>query len=869
VNEYAGSCLHELVERQAAFSGDAVAIRHCDTTLTLGDLNRKANWLAHHLRARGIGPGHRVGIHLDRSPTLVVALLGILKAGAAFVPLDPSYPHDRLAFMVSDADLAVIIAQEPYAISHKYRGVAVISPSPSESELKQCDENPIRAAMASDTAYIMYTSGSTGQPKGVVISHRAIVNNVLWMLTHFQIGVSDCVLQKTAISFDPAVWEIFVSLVAGARLVFPQTHLHRDPTYIIALMRKERVTILNCVPSFLSLLLDSGHLGACVTLRNCFCGGEVLSPHLVRRFQASHAAQLHNMYGPTEVAITSMSFSVPRGRLTPLIPIGSPAANVQAFVFNEEGQQVPRGEPGELYLGGPQLADGYHKRPDLTEQRFVVNEIDPRRKIRLFRTGDKVRIRPDGNFEFLGRLDDQFKLFGSRIEPAEIEVLLRGCSDVRDAVVMARPDPAGNMQLVAYVQVNRASRLESSDLRQRLQRTLPVYMVPTQFIIVDTFPLTPSGKIDRSALPAMGEVPAVTALLVGASTEDELRAIWTSVLGIKDVRAEDNFFDLGGHSLGAILVVSQIKQRMGVDIALGDVFSFPTFAQLTTRIDLTRSKCGTTCTVVKMNQTIGRKTIYFVNFDPSTFWLGQLFEGRYPASALEARWPAAWRQALEHNDHAALPCMQQLAAPYVEALVQDTQASECVLVGYSFRGVLALEIGQQLQSRGRHVDAIVLLDSNIALSNRLRLTWSRWRHRWKIRTSAASFIRNAFARTRKDIEPSNIFDENGEVLPWHLVLKMFRTAQLSYQAHPIDARGLLFIGAESENHAGCDIAAVWRPLFRKGLDVVSVPGDHVSMIRGEENLSNLAKKIAIALQENQGKMKPAANQYKHANAQTG
>jgi amino acid adenylation domain-containing protein len=838
--DIADVCLHELVERQAR-RREALAVRSWDKKLTLGELNRRANWLAHHLHDRGIRPGDRVGVHLERSSALVVALLGILKSGGAFIPLDRSYPRDRLTFMISNAEPAAIITENPLALADEFPGLEIIDLSGCE----QCDDNPRKSATPTGTAYIMYTSGSTGRPKGVIISHRAIVNNIQWMQSHFQIRSSDRILQKTEISFDPSMCEIFVALATGARLVIPHPDRHRDPAYVTNLMRDEGVTVLNCVPTFLSLLLDSGQLGTCTSLRHCFCGGEAMSPELVRRFEATHAAQLHNMYGPTEVTITSLSYSVPRGSSSPVIPIGKPAANVKAFVFDNKLQQVPPGAPGELYLGGLQLADGYHGRPDLTAERFIDHEFDHGVNTRLFATGDKVRIRPDGNFEFLGRLDEQIKFRGFRIEPAEIEAALRLCPNVRNVVVMLKRDTTADVQLVAYVQPNAPSTLKVSVLRLVLREKLPAYMVPTQFIVLDTFPLTPNGKIDRDALPPPNQAISTHArpITAGTRTELELSGIWTSVLGIQDIDVKDNFFEIGGYSLKAVHVVSQIKKKLGVDIGLGDVFSFPTIEQLSKRVDAARGTGRTGCTIYKTNRTVGQKAIHFVGSDFSNYRLGQLLEGCFSTFTLEARLPAAWRTALKTNEFATN--MQQLVEPFVAALFEDTQVSDYVLVGHSFGGKMAFEIGHQLQKHGRSVEAVILLDARL---NRLNLL-DRWLNRWKRRSSILRHVFKATTRqTGTNIAPSSIFDDNGEMLPWDVVVNMFRIIESSYRAQPIDTRGVLLIGAKSDHFADCDKPIALRSLFRRGLDIISVPGDHISMIRDEGALKSIALELSATLQ---------------------
>ena len=850
------TCLHELFERQAAAAPDAVAVRFSNEVLTYGELNSQANQLAHRLRELGIGAGARTCIHLERSAQLVVAILGVLKSGAAYIPLDSTYPTDRLVFMVSDAQAAVIVTAPKFA--GKFPGIETVCVEGKEGRYSEL--NPPRVACAADIAYIMYTSGSTGLPKGVMISHSAIVNNIRWMQSQFLINGHDRVLQSTEISFDPSVWEMFLPLAVGGQVIIPRSDALRDPAYVTQLIQQERITILNCVPSFLSLLLETDALYACTSLRYCFCGGEAMSQNLAARFYSVNEALLHNMYGPTEAAITSLFYRVPRHALNHTIPIGQPVANTQAFVLDERGNILSAGVAGELFLGGAQLAEGYYGRPDLTAERFFNHQFNGKEQIRLFKTGDKVRARPDGSIEFLGRLDDQVKFRGSRVEPGEIEAVMRSNAKVAETAVILEQDPAGDMQLTAYVIVTASSDLAAGELASYLEKRLPAYMRPSRFVLLDAFPLTPNGKIDRQALrpPCRGSWSRTPSLPARTPTETELSAIWRSVLGVQHVGIADNFFEMGGNSLKVLRVVTRINEKFQTNIGIGDAYSSPTIEQLARTVDSRQRARPQACTIVKTNNGTALPKIYFIGCEASYCLLGKLLEGRFATFSVEARWPVTWRRALEENQAGRLPNMEQLIVPFVTALVAERRSSRCILVGHSFAGLMAFEIAYQAQKRGVQIDQVVLFDAKLTAEGSWN-GWDRWRNRWVNSPSARSFLRLLAASARRVIakhlnnksQPSGIVDQDGRVVPWDLVLKLFMRVRRSYQPKAIDTRGVLFVAEDagnSEASAALDSSVDWRPLFRKGLEIVSMPGDHITMLRSEENHKVLAAKMIEVLQ---------------------
>ncbi|HET7462356.1 MAG TPA: amino acid adenylation domain-containing protein, partial [Longimicrobium sp.] len=587
--EYPGEwCLHELFERQAARTPDAAAVVFAGLHLGYAELNRRANRLAHHLRALGVGPDVRVGLCVERSLEMMVGLLAVLKAGGAYVPLDPDYPAERLAYMLADSAPAAVLTQRALRGRVEGAGVPVLELDAAAPEWADRPEtDPERGALTpGHLAYVIYTSGSTGRPKGVGVPHRGVVNALAWMRELSGLGGDDAVLHKTPYSFDASLRELLPPLLAGARLVLARPEGHRDPAYLLELMRRERITTLHAVPSLLQALADEGGLAACGALRTVMCGGEALPGELARRFSGQAPwARLYNVYGPTEAAVDVTAWRCgPGDQAGRAVPIGAPMANVRIYLLDPGGEPVPVGVKGELYIGGAQVARGYLGRPELTAERFVADPFGGEPGARLYRTGDLARWRPDGTVEYLGRMDHQVKVRGFRIELGEIEARLTGHPGVRETVVLAREDTPGDTRLVAYVVGDDSAGAEA--LRAHLGEALPAYMLPAAFVRLERWPLTPNGKLDRRALPAPeGEAYAARRYEppVG-QTEQALAEIWAEVLGVERVGRHDNFFELGGHSLLAVKLMERMRRR-GLHAEVRALFLSPTFADFAASTD--------------------------------------------------------------------------------------------------------------------------------------------------------------------------------------------------------------------------------------------------------------------------------------------
>jgi amino acid adenylation domain-containing protein len=533
---------------------------------------------------------------------MVVGLLGILKAGAAYVPLDPCYPSERLASMLEDARVAALLTQQRLAVEFPQHGARVVYMDGDLPELaQQSDENLNSEVTADNLAYVIYTSGSTGKPKAAMIPQGAIANHMLWMQEIFPLKETDRVLQKTSFGFDAAVWEFYAPLLAGATLVMAPSHEHNDITSWVKLVAEQHITVLQLVPSVLRVLLDE-ELGSWRTLRRLYCGGESLPIELAERISAFlPGVELYNLYGPTETTIDALCGVWTCDQERHVVPIGHPINNVQVYLLDPYLKSVAVGVTGELYVGGAGLGRGYLNEPELTAERFIPNPFSDRPGARLYRTGDLARYLPDGNIEFVARIDDQVKIRGFRIELGEIEAVLQQHGGVREAVVLAWEetlgDPAVSLRtdkrLVAYVVSGKEQACTSSQLQHFLKQKLPEYMVPSAFVFLDAMPLRPNGKVDRKALLVLDhDRPESEQSYVAPRTavEESLAEIWAQVLKVARVGIHDSFFDLGGHSLLATQVMSRVREELRVELPLRAFFEAPTIAELSSTIEQIESE---------------------------------------------------------------------------------------------------------------------------------------------------------------------------------------------------------------------------------------------------------------------------------------
>ncbi len=579
--------VHTLVETQAARRPDAAAITYAGRWLTYAELNRRANGVAWSLQTLGVGPDVRVGLCVERSLEMVVGLLGILKAGGAYVPLDPMYPKARLAFMLEDARVSVLVTQERLRHGLPEHGAHVVCLDPeSETAAPACEINPVRPVTAPNLAYVIYTSGSTGQPKGVQIPHQAVVNFLHTMRHQPGLTHEDTLLAVTSLSFDIAVLELILPLMVGARVVLAGPDVAADGAQLAESLETSGATVMQATPATWRLLLASGWQGR--TPLRIFCGGEALTRDLADALRA-RGSSVWNLYGPTETTVWSTAAKVEA--VPEAVSIGRPIANTQLYLLDAALQPVSVGLPGDVYLGGDGLARGYLNRPALTAERFIPNPFSETPGARLHTVGDVAHYRPDGALAFLGRRDQQVKLRGFRVELGEIEAVLGQHAGVQEAVVLVREDRPGDARLVAYIIPQQEAAPAFEELRRFVQQNLPDYMTPAAVVTLETWPLTPNGKVDRRALPAPdGMRPGLENAFVAPRSpiEELLASRWADVLGLERVGVHDNFFDLGGHSLLATQVMSRVHQVSQTELPLSNLFDTPTVAGLAACIEAAR-----------------------------------------------------------------------------------------------------------------------------------------------------------------------------------------------------------------------------------------------------------------------------------------
>jgi len=742
-------CVHELFEQQVQRTPNATAVVCEGKRLSYYELNQRANQLAHYLRSLGVGPDTLVGICIERSLEMVIGLLGILKAGGAYLPLDPAYPLERLAFMLRDAQVAVLLTQEKLL-----KNVALSGPS--SQHLLKCvaldrdwarigrerAENPDSSARPTHVVYVIYTSGSTGTPKGVLIPHRALVNHNVAISRLFALGPQDRVAHFATLSFDIAVEEIFPTLISGATLVLHSPGLCFPDLDFLRWAEQEQITVLDLATGFWHAwvyALAASEKSLPANLRLLVVGGEQASAEAFTVWQGIAAEQVRwmNTYGPTEATVGTLFYEPGRengaGGDSRKIPIGRPLANTQTYILDSHLQPVPIGVAGEIYLGGVCLARGYLNRPELTAARFIANPFSDEPGARLYRTGDLARHMPDGNIEFLGRVDNQLKYRGFRIELEEIETVLGQHPGVRDAVVLVREDTPDTQRLVAYIVpkqdfvsakelvVRRDSDANSStteatmvarqmptpsaaELRSFLRKKLPEYTVPTAFVMLGALPLTPNGKVDRRALPAPDQTrPDAEENFVAPRTPIEvlLAKIWANLFKLERVGAHDNFFDLGGHSLLAVRLMHQIERCFGKKLSLAALFQGPTIENLAKLVSQNVALPKWSFLVPLQPQ--GSKPPFFwVHGENSDAFLPRYLGAEQPLYGL--------RHQSEDGQPALYATVVDIAAHYCREICSVQSRGPYFLGGYCFGAVVAFEIAQQLKKQNHAVALLLLIE---------------------------------------------------------------------------------------------------------------------------------------------------------------
>ncbi|WP_393054776.1 amino acid adenylation domain-containing protein [Streptomyces sp. LN549] len=689
------------IEAQAARTPGATALVYGNVSLTYAELNTRANRLARHLRTLGARPGAVVAVAVPRSVELIVSLLAVLKAGAAYLPLDPEYPAERITYMLRDAAPVCAVTDRAGRLPDDAMTTQVVLDGLDVSGYPWCD--PSRPLTPAHPAYVIYTSGSTGRPKGVVVSHGAIDNRLRWMQDAYGLTADDRVLQKTPSSFDVSVWEFFWPLREGAALVVAEPGGHKDPACLARLIRERTVTTCHFVPSMLQVFLAEADLGACAGLRRVFCSGEALPRETAHAFgrRLPHV-ELHNLYGPTEAAV-DVTFHACAAHDTGPVPIGQPVWNTRLYVLDAALRPCPPGVPGELYLAGRQLADGYLNRPALTAARFVADPFGAPAQ-RMYRTGDLARWTEQGEVEYLGRTDHQVKLRGQRIELGEIEAALAALPQVDGACALVREDRPGEQRLVGYV----TGAADPSAVRAALARELPEHMVPSAVVALDAFPLSPNGKLDRRELPAPVFTGGGGQQRAMSAREEALTRLFAEVLGAAAVGPDDAFFDLGGTSLLAVRLVGRVREEFGTELTIGSLFEASTPAALATRIDAAGTTSGDALDVVlRLRGGNARTPLFAIHPAGGIAWC---YAGL--AARLGADQPLYGIQARGLVRDEPLPrTLEDEAADYVLRIREVQAHGPYRLTGWSVGGVLAHTVAVLLQKSGEEVELLALLDA--------------------------------------------------------------------------------------------------------------------------------------------------------------
>jgi len=870
-------CVHQLFEEQVGRTPDAVAVVFENQQLTYRELNARSNRLAHYLRDLGVGPEILVWICLERSLEMVVGLLGILKAGGAYVPLDPEYPAERLDFMLRDSASPVLLTQQrllPSLPDCPARVLCLDANASTFAELS--DANPPPLATPHDLAYIIYTSGSTGVPKGVMTPHRGIVRLVR-NTGYCDFGPDQTFLLLAPISFDASTFEIWGPLLNGARLAImpPGTPaLHELGSAI----RRYGVTTLWLTANLFHLMVDRRPEDL-RSLRQLVAGGDVLSPTHVRTALAVlDDGVVINGYGPTESTTFACCYRMSKGyKVDGSIPIGQPIAHTSAYVLDEGLQPVPPGVAGELFIGGAGLALGYLNQPELTRERFIPNPFSGEPSARLYRTGDRVRLRSDRNLEFLGRIDQQVKIRGYRIELGEIEAVLGQHPQVRDRVVVARRDSTGENRLVAYVVPRDSVALTYGQLRDYLKPKLPAYMIPSALVVLDALPLTANGKLDRRALP---EPDGKGAVVSGGYTvprtvvEERLAVMWAEALGLERVGIHDNFFELGGHSLLAIGLFTRIEAAFGRSVPLAILFRAQTVSEMAA-ILVEAPVLDPRPRTLTLRTGDSRRPPLFLVHSVSGDHLGW----RPLINHLGSDRPVLGVTLPEKNGVRQTFCdIEALAAYHVEQMCAVEPEGPYHLAGFSFAVTLALEIAQQLTASGREVGLLGAIDSGplpryqIGEPSSFHIcSFTRNLYYWFIddfcQTHPREMLARAYRRLKKAAERVGIVPSSPPPSPLLRALKILEVeklpsglqrvieinyrARMSYQPRPYPGRVTLFRVRADSMFRPLEHDLGWGRFALGGVQVFTMSGNHPNIMEDPrvQKMANQLRKCLNAVDQ--------------------
>ena len=853
-------CTNELFEAQVERTPDAVALVFEDQQLTYHELNVRANQLAHYLQSMGVAPEVLVGLCVERSIEMVVGLLGILKAGGVYVPIDPNYPQERLSFILSDAQVLLLLTQQRLIEKLPEHGAVVICLDTNwYNIIQKSKNNPVSHVTSDNLAYIIYTSGSTGKPKGVQISHGALVNFLSTMRQKPGMTAKDQVLGLTTFTFDMAGLELFLPISVGACLVIARREVASNGIELLDLLVRSGVTLMQATPATWQLLLEAGWPSS--NQLKILCGGEALPSELAKQLQA-RSSFLWHLYGPTETTIWSTTYHIESEES--LICIGRPIANTQVYILDRYLQPVPIGVPGELHIGGAGLARGYLNRLELTAEKFIPNPFSDQPGTRLYKTGDLAHYLPNGNIQLLGRIDNQVKIRGFRIELGEIEANLSQHPDVRQTVVIAREDVPGDQRLVAYIVPHQESAPTISDLRSFLRDKLPEYMIPSAIVMLDSLPLTPNGKLDREALPAPERVAAEQQDAFVAPRdilELQLAQIWEKVLNTKPVGVKDNFFDLGGHSLLAVRLIAEIQKQCGQSLPLTTLFQAATIEELTSVLRQQIS-FPVWFPLVEIQPRGSQRPLFCVH--PGG---GNVFHYYHLAQSLGSDQPFYGFQALgldgQQEPHTTV---EDTAACYIEAMRAVQPEGPYLLAGWSYGGLVAYEIALQLLARGQRVAFLGLLDTHVTPELDKKGSFEDYykddatilveifqdvcpfslEHIQKLAPSEQLLY------IAEHLRQANLFGSDFGLTQVRFFIKVLRSQFLAVQRYvPKPYTGGVTLLRVAPEHSIVSLGPTngWDALAA-GVDVHIVPGTHVSMMF-KPNVQVLAEKLKRCLEQAQ------------------
>lgn len=849
--------VHEVFEEQAEKTPEAIAVRCGTHQLTFRELNQRANQLAAHLRTLGVAPDVAVALCVERSVEMIVGILGVLKAGGAYVPLDPAYPPERIEFMIADCGAGVLLTQSAVAATGASfagsRGLRTVFLDSSDWLIPgQSDQRTETRANLDNLAYIIYTSGSTGEPKGVQVTHGNLAHSNHARLDYYRDPV-DCFLLLSSYAFDSSVAGIFHSLTTGGTLVVPPDDFRWVPEQLASLIVENQVSHVLTFPSLYGDLLERAESGQLASLRCVIVAGEACPRQVVdSHYRILPQASLFNEYGPTEATVWSSVHECEPGEAETKVPIGHPVANTQLYVLDQHLQPVPSGVPGELYIGGDGVARGYRNRQDLTDLSFIRNPFAPDSGSRLYRTGDLVRHLPDGNLEFLGRVDQQVKIRGLRIELGEIEAALTACPDIKEAVVVTQSNGSGDPKLVAFVTAHAEYSTSSNELRAFLKTRLPAHIVPAAFYFLKSLPRTPNGKVDRQRLMAeAGGEESSRRGITGPRNDVEKRllAIWQDVLGTTSDDVGQDFFEMGGHSLLAARLLARVEKEFGRSLSLAFVFQAPTIEQMADLL-LSAGQTLRDRAIVPIQPKGSLPPLFWVRGGPRFRLLAQKLGPDQPFFGLDLPFMDGNRLPVPYR-------FEDIAALLVRVMREVQPKGPYYIGGLCVNAVIAYEIARQLVHDGEEVALLALLDAHNQAYYKNPFKDGRYSSRIKYHLSnllrldaseTSAYLLDRLDEARRKIERVAwrlTSDHSGEDRLRNTD-SIVHPAFSRYEPQPYSGKILLLQSSDWPSGPYFDFRLGWENLVAGGIEFHSIPGNHPSMFI-EPSVNVVAEKLSARL----------------------